>query len=326
MTRGDRRRRSSNRRATEQGDSVFQALLTQITVCGVLLLLAYALKASGQPYYEQMRSYVDQMGATSWTIQDLWAMLPMTGQSADALTQLEENIQRYGGGRQEEDQQDGLLPDAQQSTSGSGSSADDAAGEELPDVGDLTQADDTVILPDTRLVTQEDTELLSSLGTMEELDGQGGLFQTMPEQISAPSGMLLSPVYATDKPILPVQTGRLTCGYGYRIHPITGELDFHTGVDIASGQGSKIFAVYPGTVQEVGESSIYGNYIIIKSGKIETMYAHCSEVLAPDGANIRKGEVIARVGSTGISTGPHVHLEFWQDGMRFDPAFLYDEF
>ena len=74
---------------------------------------------------------------------------------------------------------------------------------------------------------------------------------------------------------LPV--GKITSGFGYRLHPVTGERDFHTGIDIAAAEGTPVVAALPGTVTEVGYDGIYGNYVRMSHGtNIETRYCHCS--------------------------------------------------
>ncbi|MDD3193312.1 MAG: M23 family metallopeptidase [Oscillospiraceae bacterium] len=139
----------------------------------------------------------------------------------------------------------------------------------------------------------------------------------------APEGCLLSPVAVSAKPLLPVKRATVTSIYGYRLHPLTGELDFHTGIDLAAAQGTRISAAWPGTVSEVGWSEIYGNYALVShSGRLATFYAHCDSIVVQEGAVLRQGESIGYVGSTGWSTGPHLHWEVRVNGLRVDPAWL----
>lgn len=139
----------------------------------------------------------------------------------------------------------------------------------------------------------------------------------------APEGCLLSPVAVSAKPLLPLKRGMVTSVFGYRIHPITGELDFHTGLDLAAAQGTRVGAAWPGVVSEVGWSDIYGNYAIVShSGGLATFYAHCDSIVAQEGAVLRQGELIGYVGSTGWSTGPHLHWEIRINGLRADPAWI----
>ena len=112
----------------------------------------------------------------------------------------------------------------------------------------------------------------------------------------------------------------VTSTFGYRADPIDGTFGFHTGTDIKSPAGTKIYAAYDGVVTEARKSDSWGCCVTIRHGlNINTFYAHCSELLVSAGTNVRKGEAIAKVGSTGKSTGPHLHFEIWVDGIKTDP-------
>ena len=135
----------------------------------------------------------------------------------------------------------------------------------------------------------------------------------------AKEGTTFSPTETTAPIVKPV-SGSYTSYFGYRTNPITGNNSFHTGIDIAAAQGTKIKAAYPGTVRKTGEDSRSGKYIYLThSNGFETLYCHCSKILAEEGAVIRQGETVALVGSTGWSTGPHLHFEVHKNGTRLDP-------
>lgn len=114
--------------------------------------------------------------------------------------------------------------------------------------------------------------------------------------------------------------GRITSCYGYRTNPISGKYGLHTGVDIAADQGSTIVAAYNGVVTDTGYGEKKGNFVLMQhtDGK-QTLYCHCSEILVEEGSVIRAGEAIALVGSTGWSTGPHLHFEIRLNGSSVDP-------
>ncbi len=118
----------------------------------------------------------------------------------------------------------------------------------------------------------------------------------------------------------PVENFRYTSYYGYRVNPITKKRGFHTGIDMAAEEGTKIRAVLDGKVTKTGEDSRAGKYIyLLHENGLTTLYCHCSEILAEKGAVIRQGETVALVGSTGMSTGPHLHFEVIQNGVKTDP-------
>lgn len=121
--------------------------------------------------------------------------------------------------------------------------------------------------------------------------------------------------------------GKITSEYAYRIHPISGEYRFHSGLDIGADEGENVLSVLDGEVIETdtnGETS-YGKYIVVShSSGTSTLYGHCSEIIAKEGQKVKKGEVIAKVGSTGNSTGPHLHFEVRVNGTRLNPRWFAD--
>lgn len=122
----------------------------------------------------------------------------------------------------------------------------------------------------------------------------------------------------------PLESGTLTSAYGERIHPINGQEEFHNGVDIAAPQGAALAAMYDGEVTEVGENDSIGRYVRMRhNGGIEVLYGHCDSVVVQSGDAVQAGDTVALVGSTGVSTGNHVHLSVKVDGELCDPAALF---
>ena len=113
----------------------------------------------------------------------------------------------------------------------------------------------------------------------------------------------------------------VTSEFGWREDPITKKTSYHSGIDIGIGTGTPIYAAADGTVLYTKKLSTgYGWHVVINhGGKVTTLYAHCSELLVKDGDTVEKGDVIAKVGSTGRSTGPHLHMEVQVDGVLKNP-------
>lgn len=119
---------------------------------------------------------------------------------------------------------------------------------------------------------------------------------------------------------LPVE-GRISSGFGYRRHPITGLRSFHYGIDLTANRGVPVEAAGSGIVVFSGWSGGFGKVIIISHGYgYETVYAHNNKLFVEVGDVIEKGEVISEVGNTGNSTGPHLHFEIRVDGEAVDPT------
>lgn len=114
--------------------------------------------------------------------------------------------------------------------------------------------------------------------------------------------------------------GSITNGFGQRIHPITGANGMHHGVDIATERGTPIKAAQSGTVITATYNNIYGNMIILSHGNgVQTVYAHADSLNVSEGQQVKQGQVIAKVGSTGMSTGPHLHFEVRINGSVVNP-------
>ena len=113
---------------------------------------------------------------------------------------------------------------------------------------------------------------------------------------------------------------KITSPYGGRIHPITGVWHNHGGTDIEAPNGTNILSSNDGVVIFAGFHWSYGNYIIVDhGGGIATLYAHCSRLLAGEGQPVSKGDPVAKIGSTGESTGNHLHYEVRVNGVRKNP-------
>ncbi len=118
----------------------------------------------------------------------------------------------------------------------------------------------------------------------------------------------------------PIRGGRFTSMFGYRVDPFTKKKSCHTGVDIAHRMGTKVYAAAPGKVIFAGTGNDYGNFIRIQhtSGYV-SYYAHLSKIIVKKGDWVSTGTYIGQVGSTGRSTGPHLHYEIRKDNVRINP-------
>lgn len=303
---GRGRGRSRSRRAA-QSDAIVIALTAQVLVCIVLLLAAVLVKRTDTQRYNGLRQEYDGLASGE--------------QSPGSLQEIFEAVERWLAGFS-----------VQQ-----GSAALDESGapidEPLEDITDehsapATQFDYNYLLPAPAEDAAEAGE--AEAGEAEEAFGQGGAFPV--ETYGADTSLLPPPEGATyarvalDAHLRPPVTGLVTSEFSYREHPTTGNDDFHNGIDIAAEEGRVILAALPGRVAETGWSDIYGNFIRIahKDG-VETFYAHCSELIAEEGAEILQGERIARVGATGIVTGPHLHFSVLVGGVYTDPFWVLQD-
>lgn len=140
------------------------------------------------------------------------------------------------------------------------------------------------------------------------------------QQRSAPGGIV---AYGTGRMGFPTN-GPITSNFGLRVHPILGTERFHAGTDFGAPEGTPIHASDRGVVLFAGWYGGYGNTVILDHGNgLTSLYGHASELYVQEGQAVQRGQAIATVGSTGLSTGPHLHFEIRQNGEPVDPlAFL----
>jgi murein DD-endopeptidase MepM/ murein hydrolase activator NlpD len=143
------------------------------------------------------------------------------------------------------------------------------------------------------------------------------------QQLEVLESLLLEDDYQNQTEIRgwPLKRGWMSSGYGRRIDPITGKLAWHSGMDFAGSAGSEVMALASGVVTYAGYRRGYGEMIEVYHGEgLSTRYAHHESLLVDTGDIVKTGQAIALVGSTGRSTGPHVHFEVLKNGRPIDPA------
>lgn len=160
--------------------------------------------------------------------------------------------------------------------------------------------------PQTPLA-EGDNEFRQLFSSWKSLDLGTGIVAAPRSQVSIPSRM-------------PVGGVRLSSDYGERTHPVLGGRRNHKGVDLAGPTGTPVYATADGIVSKAERFSSYGNYIQIEhGGELQTRYAHLSGYAVQAGDRVRKGDLIGYVGSTGRSTGPHLHYEVRIAGEAVNP-------
>jgi murein DD-endopeptidase MepM/ murein hydrolase activator NlpD len=162
------------------------------------------------------------------------------------------------------------------------------------------------VAPQSATGDREFSELFAS---WKSIDTTGGIVAAAPSiaAVSVPAGM-------------PLHDATLTSDYGMRTHPVLGGRRNHKGVDLAQPTGTPVYATADGIVSRAEAFSSYGNYIQIEhGGELQTRFGHLSGFAVVAGEQVRKGQLIGYVGSTGRSTGPHLHYEVRVAGEAVDP-------
>lgn len=130
--------------------------------------------------------------------------------------------------------------------------------------------------------------------------------------------LLLSPFYLMAQFCLPLNSMNLTSGFGWRKHPVTGNKDFHSGVDL-SARFEAVFAIVDGRITAQGIHPILGKFIRLESNGLEIVYGHLSVSVVADGQDVRSGDYLGLSGQTGRVTGPHLHLSTKFRGSPINP-------
>ncbi len=163
-------------------------------------------------------------------------------------------------------------------------------------------------------VSGSDEQFKQLFSTWQSLDNGG---PATPTSISTP----IAPTMGVSIPSrAPLAASSTTSSYGMREHPVLGVMKQHKGIDLAAPVGTPVYATADGTVERADWFSSYGLYVAIEHGSaLETRYAHMSRLAVAAGQRVHKGEVIGYVGSTGRSTGPHLHYEVRVSGTAVNP-------
>lgn len=300
------RRRSRLEREEVKQDAIAIALTAQVVVCVLLLIIAVIAKQSNEKKYGEVCAEYQLLATDPAASEQVWEELDGAQGSVGRLFASMEQlllslIDRF---TDKENHGEQIIVDASEHVQ-----------EEQGTPADEQETDGF----DFHYLNADVASL-----------GQGGAYPV--SSAAQKDGILIPPNNATFAQVLlagkaiPPVTGLITSEFSYREHPISQKDDFHTGMDIAAEEGRNILAALPGEVVEVGESEIYGHYIILQHAtNLRTFYAHCSEILAKPQMAIKQGECIAKVGKTGVATGPHLHFSVIVEGKFTDPSWILEK-
>ncbi len=158
-----------------------------------------------------------------------------------------------------------------------------------------------------------------------EIKGEGGQDYSVDSIDEIPANVSVNSYVLNQRMFLPVK-GETTSEFGVRNHPITNELKFHAGIDIAADSGTPIHSAFSGEVIVADYDNWNGHYLKIKhQGDIMTVYCHCQKLNVKKGDIVDAGDIIAYVGSSGSSTGPHLHFELRINNVSYDPETALSE-
>jgi len=227
----------------------------------------------------------------------------------EELTQLEEELKGLTGETASNGKPNPVTV-ASSGAPGSSAAAGGAgvfAGAALPMGGEFMEVTDFDVFAASML-----DQLVALEGQIDELHDE--LIETRDEVLEYMHLQRITPS------IWPVDSRRITSGFGYRKDPFTGRASYHSGIDIGGNKGDRVYATADGQVIHAQYDSGKGyNIVINHGGGIRTAYMHLSKLSVKKGDYVQKGDVIGHVGSTGRSTGPHLHYEVIKNGTQVDP-------
>ncbi len=194
---------------------------------------------------------------------------------------------------------------------------------EVSEVADTTQQ--ITEASDVTTITQSDTAPVTEPLLTAQIKAEGGADYSVSSDSDIPSNVSVNSYTLNQRIFRPTQ-GEITSDFGVRTHPISGDLRFHAGIDIANDTGTPIYAAFDGVVLVSSYDEWNGYYIkIAHDNDIMTVYCHCDSLLVKKGDYVKAGEKIAEMGSTGSSTGPHLHFELRINNISYDPATALSE-
>ena len=150
--------------------------------------------------------------------------------------------------------------------------------------------------------------------------------EDLTENLALANAQILTVVQGQDYGDVPITwpvQGRITSRFGFRSDPFTGQLAFHSGIDIGAPVGTPIYAWFNGTVIESEQATGFGRQVIVRQGDLQVRYAHLDIIEVVYGQRVQQGQRIGTVGSTGRSTGPHLHLGLYLQGVAVNPEYIF---
>lgn len=294
----------------------------QFLLCAVLVLFVLITVKTGGEGAQRLQNDFSRLMAWSFENSDSESIIESVKQFISDPSQLMPAFSPFESRTQEAQGEESAEGTAEAEETTHSEQARGTAEEESTQNESTTaeKAADGGAQAETTESTQTQPKPLSALQEKTDAGGEDIALYKAAENTS------FSPVATTCAPVQPVDSTNYTSYFGYRINPITNVRSFHTGLDIAAPQGTKVKAVFSATVRKTGEDSHSGKYVILThSDGLETFYCHLSKILAEEGAVLRQGETIALVGSTGWSTGPHLHFEVRKNGERLNPLWVLEK-
>lgn len=306
---------SSQRDRQEKEKKLVRSIVNKVLVSMIILVCAVVIKQVDHPLAQTLRDNVSKNLNTSTNVEDIAVFFADITYQYDSLK--ERAISVFSNQSKDEEAQEVQSQEVEtpikisdEYDNGNPLLTDLIFHNDVASIKEIVQPSEKADTPPKMITTLNDMPA-SEADQMVDYDS-GEIRADWPHNVS---NTLMLPFSI----INPVE-GPISSPFGVRINPVTKKEAFHYGIDIAVAKGTGIRSVYEGVVKEVGKSTAYGNYIVITHPyEAETFYGHCSSVSAKEGQKVKQGQIIAKVGSTGWSTGNHLHFEVRRDSFILPP-------
>lgn len=302
----------------DTGDPFTLITLTQTAVCIAALLAVFIVKFIGGNIYTGVKTgYINRFCRETSAENVVATITSITKNDNGSSDQTEQNTSSLA--ENENASSDEVSSTDNSDSLQNGDAYGNPKGESTPAADEKSAAEAPVIVAEDDLPdkTQRTAPTAKPLASAKSQNGAKAF--NIGSRISPVTATI--PAAAANSLLTPI-SGEITSLYGLRDHPIYNENLFHSGIDIGADYGSEIKSALDGTVKTVASDSGYGIYTVIQSGNITALYAHCSKINVAEGDTVKRGQNIAEVGSTGVSTGPHLHFEVSVNGVTVNPLWL----
>ncbi len=279
--------------------SFINILTMQAIICTVLMIGAVLLGTFAPSAFEYCRrNYQTLVSADAQTF------VSTAKEKFSEAAKVIKNLPQSGAGAQSE-----------QSSDSSAQSSDNAASQ-----SSQISSEESGVSSEQSKAASDSLEAEASAAA----SGTGGTPQAIQKLGEIPAGATVLPVSITIDFTRPTKTGTISSYFGQRIHPITGEYEFHTALDIAAAKNTPVYSVADGTVIESGKDKYLGKYVYIEHADgFQSKYGHLNKRCVKKGKKVKAGELIGKVGTTGYSTGFHLHLQLLKNKVAFNPLFVF---
>jgi murein DD-endopeptidase MepM/ murein hydrolase activator NlpD len=301
----------TDRRGKEDIDKMPSVLIRQVTACLLIFALAVGVRQSNSPTAQKLKDSIGKSLNVSSSMEDVSVFFSGISEQFNDVKNKAVSVFTH----KKDDENSDIESDAESTEDSETLPNDDQPSEdeeEQPNENENNAAvqetipdykfENTVYnqkIESPRIISTYFETPLSIEDTMEDYDSGEKRTETPYDK----------PVELGFTMVTPVK-GEVTSQYGMRINPVTKKKSFHYGIDIAASKGTHIAAAYEGLIKEIGVSAAYGNYVTVAhENGFETFYGHCDTIYVTEGQRVSAGEGIATVGSSGWSTGNHLHFE-----------------